>query len=48
MAKKKAAKKAATKRKKRPAKKRAAKYDPKLSVKGSFIDIINAAVRKKD
>ena len=31
--------------KKKVKKKRAAKYDPKLQVNGSFIDIINAAVR---
>ena len=38
-------KKKATKKKK-PVKKRASNYDPKLSVNASFIDIINAAVKK--
>jgi hypothetical protein len=40
-------KKLATKRKKKPAKKRAAKYDPKLQVNASFIEIIDATVGKK-
>jgi hypothetical protein len=43
MSKKKAVKKKA---KKNPAKKRAAKYEPKLSVNASFIDVINVAVGK--
>jgi hypothetical protein len=43
--KKKAAKK--INRKKKPAKKRASKYDPKLSVNASFIEIIKAAVGRK-
>lgn len=33
---------------KKKKKKRASKYDPKLKVEGSFIDIINAAVKKPD
>jgi hypothetical protein len=32
--------------KKKAAKKRADKYDPKLKVDGSFIDVINAALKK--
>lgn len=34
--------------KKKAKKKRASKYDPKLKVEGSFIDIINAAVKQPD
>lgn len=32
---------------KKAAKKRAAKYEEKLAVKGSFIDVLNAAVAAK-
>jgi hypothetical protein len=42
-----AKKKPVKKVKKKPAKKRASKYEPKLQVKGSFIDLINVAVGKK-
>lgn len=34
--------------KKKVKKKRAKQYEPKLAVKGSFIDIINAAVKPKE
>lgn len=34
------------KKKKAVKKKRATKYDPKLKIEGTFIDIINAAVKK--
>jgi hypothetical protein len=34
--------------KKKVKKKRAEKYEPKLKVKGKFIDLINAAVKPKE
>ena len=33
--------------KKKPAKKRASKYENKLQINGSFLDVINAAVKPK-
>jgi hypothetical protein len=42
------AKKKAVKKKKKPVKKRAAKYDPKLAVDASFLDVINASVGRTD